>query len=104
MLVLLLAGAEVQQQVHLRLQKHVFEPVHVALQGCRLEVLHHLPHRWHHRVPMVAQGGEAHHDRQLFVRVLTGLQEVRHIGVHLWRQLKAIQFLKGGGIKIQIIS
>lgn len=42
--VFLLAGAEVKQLIKLRLQEHVLQPLHVALQACWLEVLHHPPH------------------------------------------------------------
>lgn len=54
-LVFLLAGAEVQQTVWLRLQEHPFEPVHVAPQSRRLQVLHHPPHCRHHGVTIVGQ-------------------------------------------------
>lgn len=87
------ASAEVQQLVQLRLQEHLLQPVHVALEDSRLQVLHHPPHRWYHWVPLVGQRGKANHHRQLFVGVLAALQEVRHIGFHLWGQLEAVWFL-----------
>lgn len=53
LIVLLFASAKVQQFVQLRLQEHLLQPLHVVLQSCRLQVLHHPPHRRHHGVALV---------------------------------------------------
>lgn len=92
--VLLLVSTDVQQLVQLRLQEYVLKPFHIALQSCRLKVLHHLPHRRHHGVASVGEGRETHHHCQLFVWVPTAFQEVRHKDVHLRGQLEAVRFLR----------
>lgn len=104
LIVFLLSSAEVEQLVQLRLQEHHLQPLRVALQGCRLEVLHHPPHRRHHRLALVGQRGEAHHHCQLSVGVLAALQEVGHVGVHLGGQLEAVWFLGGNNEDESVIT
>lgn len=68
LLVLLLPTCgEVQKVIKLRPEEHALQPVHITLQGSRLQTLHHFPEGRDHWVAQVGQLGKAHHDCQLLV-------------------------------------
>lgn len=103
LLVLLLpAGAEVQAAVQPGVEEHVFEPVHVALQGGGPQVLHNPPEGGHHGIALVGEQGEGHHHRQLLLRVIAALQEVAHVRLHLGGKLEAVWELWGRGERILV--
>lgn len=98
---LLIAGAEIHQGVQVRLEKHVPQPDHVALEGGGTQEPHNPPEGWHNREALVGDGCEGHHHGQLLLGVISAaFQEGSNILVHLWSKLELARELQESGIAL----